>query len=89
MDGALPADLDSAHALIRQLRAELEEARRRLAEQERREFESRYGKGVTPQSLLGMGESFTKAMDSIDPAVIQGMLEAEDAGRRRTRRRKK
>jgi hypothetical protein len=91
MDELLPTDLESAHAMIRRLCAELEETRRKLSvyvEHERREFEARYGKGVTPQSLLGASESFARAMESIDHAVIQGMIEAEDAGRR-TRRRKK
>ena len=57
--GRLPPDIASCHALIDQLKLELEETRRKLAvhvENERREMEHRYGKGVTATNLLSFGQ---------------------------------
>jgi hypothetical protein len=57
-DEPLPVDLRACHELILRLRRELGEARRALEQyqaREQREFERLYGKGVTPQSLLGFG----------------------------------
>jgi hypothetical protein len=57
-DEPLPGNLKVCHELIRHLRGQLSDANQRLAEyeaRERREFERMYGKGATPQSLLGFG----------------------------------
>jgi hypothetical protein len=82
----LPEDLESCHALIGRLRAELEEARRALAESQRRELEDRFGKGTTAQSLLAYGQAMSRAMSGISPGVIEAELAAEDAMRvRRTK----
>lgn len=86
----LPDDLQSCHALIRRLETELAEARRKLAvhvENERREYEARYGKGVKPASLLAFGEMIERMSGRVDPKVIESELAAEDA--MRARRKKK
>ncbi len=57
-DEPLPSDLYACHELIQRLRQELAEVKRRLIEfeaKDRRQWERLYGKGVTPQSLLGFG----------------------------------
>jgi hypothetical protein len=64
--GRLPADIASCHALINQLMEELEETRRKLAvyvENERREMEHRYGKGVTAAHLLSFGQHIERMHD--------------------------
>lgn len=67
----LPGDVESCHALIERLRRELAETRRKLAvyvENERREYEARYGHGVTPQSLLAFGQAMKRAQVQARPA---------------------
>jgi len=88
----LPEDVESCHALIRRLRDELQETQRKLAvhvEKERREYEARYGKGVTPASLLAFGEMIERMSSQVDPKVIEAELAADDAIRSRSRRKKK
>ena len=91
----LPADLESCHALIRRLRDELAETKRKLSlhvESERREYEARYGKGTTPQSLLAFGQliaSMERSHSEEDRRAIEAELAAEDAMRKRPRRGKK
>jgi hypothetical protein len=91
----LPRDVESCHALIRRLHDELQEARRRLsvhAENERRRYEALYGKGATPQSLLAFGQaiaSMARSRSEEAPGVVEAELAAEDAMRRRSRRRRK
>lgn len=84
----LPDDLESCHALIGRLQAELEEARRALTESRRRELEDRYGKGATARSLLTYEQAMTRAMSEVSPGVVEAELAAEDAMRRvhRTKR---
>jgi hypothetical protein len=56
----LPEDIESCHTLIRRLRDELQETRRKLSvhvENERRQYEARYGKGAThSEHWLGDGD---------------------------------
>jgi hypothetical protein len=91
----LPTDVESCHALIRRLRDELQETKSKLSvyvENERREYEARYGNGVTPQSLLAFGEmiaSMDRSRSEEDRRVIEAELAAEDAMRRRSRRGRK
>jgi hypothetical protein len=90
-DADLPTDIESCHALICKLRGELEETRRKLSvyvENERREYEWRYGKGVTPQSLLAFGEMIARKSSQIDPKMIEGELAADDEMRRGARKKK-
>jgi hypothetical protein len=57
-DGTLPDDLHACHAMIKQLREKLAECQGKLAaheENQRREWERLYGRGVTPQSTLNVG----------------------------------
>ena len=87
----LPQDLDACHAMIRRLRAELIGTRRQLAvheENQRRQFEHLYGKGFSFKSVLGFGQAMAKAMEKVDEQAIADELAAEDAMRRRRRRKR-
>lgn len=100
-DEPLPADLHACHELVLRLRQELAGARRRLEEheaRERREFERLYGKGVTPQSLLGFGLPMAgkggaiASPDPDDPTCGELYLcakAAERAAMREARRKRK
>jgi hypothetical protein len=91
-DASLPNDLHACHAMIKQLRGELAECQRKLAvhvENERLEMERRYGKGVTAQGLLEAGRAMSAPLTDARREVIEAELAAEDAMRRRPKRRKK
>jgi hypothetical protein len=82
MEADLPEDVESCHALIRRLRDELQETRRKLSvhvENERRRYESLYGTGTTPQSLLAFGEliaSRERSTSESDRRAIEAEAEA-------------
>jgi hypothetical protein len=81
----LPDNLESCHALIGRLQAELEEARGALAAHaanERRELDHRYGKGVTSQSLHAFAQIIGRPPGEEQRRVIEAELAAEDAVRR-------
>jgi len=81
----LPDDLESCHALIGRLQAELEEARGALAAHaanERRELEHRYGKAVTSRSLHAFAQIIGRPPEEERRRVIEAELAAEDALRR-------
>lgn len=93
----LPEDVAGCHALIQRLRDELAETRRKLSvhvENERREMEWRYGKGVSARKLLSFGRLMAGKGIALAPGSSQdpacGELHLrETAARRKTRPRKK
>jgi len=91
-DASLPDDLHACHAMIKQLRVELAECQGRLAvhvENERVEMERRYGKGVTAQGLLELGRAMSAPLTDARREAIEAELAAQDAMRRRSKRREK
>lgn len=51
------------------------------------ELQRLYGKGVTPESLLNFQQALTQAMDNADQQAIDAEVAAENAMRRKRRRR--
>lgn len=87
----LPSDVESCHALIHQLILELAETRRKLSiheQNERSRMEHQYGKGMTAQKLLAFGQKMNRPISDEDREAIEAELAAEDAMRRRRRKKK-
>lgn len=83
---ALPEDVAGCHALIHRLLGELAETRRKLSvyqENERRQLEWRYGKGVTHEQLLNVGRKFSFQITDEQRRAAEAEIAAEEVGRRR------